>query len=76
MNEFDQHESNCELWFALQSMRFEKWTMLSVRVMRNDGVGTAPLGGGSVDEMIRRYGSRKVIRSSIMSNGVLQVIVE
>lgn len=74
-SEYAQYEKNCTLSFALASMGFEEYTHIVV-LERVPGHGLQLLGGGSVSSILRRFGSCKVVRSSIAPHGLLRIVVE
>lgn len=74
ISEYAQYERNCTLSFALASMGFEEYTHIVV-LQRFPGQGLQLLGGGSVSSILRRFGSCKVVRSSITPHGLLRIVV-
>lgn len=74
-DEYAQYEKNCTLSFALASMMYDPWTHIVV-CERFLGVGLQVVGGGRPLDIIRRFGSRKVVASRITSEGILRIIVE
>ena len=75
-DEYAQYEKNCTLSFALASMMYDPWTHIVV-CERVPGKGLYVVGGGHLLDIIRRFGSRKVVASRISSeSGILRIIVE
>lgn len=73
-DEYAQYNHNCTLSFALASMMYDPWTHVVV-YERVPGFGLQLLGGGHPLDLIRRFGSRIVERSSI-ADSILRIVVK
>lgn len=73
--DYSQYDKNNTLAFALSSMMFEPFTHIVVK-RRTFDTGLQAVGGGTVYSVLSRFGSLKVIRSNITSEGVLLIVVE
>lgn len=70
-----QNEYNNTLDFALRSMMFEPYVHVFLR-RRNAKGALEILGGGRVSKVLSRYGSLKIERATITTDGLLFIIVK
>lgn len=73
--DYNQYEKNNTLRFALSSMMFVDYVHIVV-IRMSPGKSPETLGGGRVSTILRRYGDLTVLRSSVTSEGILQIIVK